>query len=71
MLTVPETIAALDVAALHKQSELDLLEAAATNFRSFQSAYVLFASLLTAKTGQPVAPNFPSIKAALESLPNA
>lgn len=70
-MTVQETINALDYTAEAKQVEADLLRAAAKNFRSFQAAYTLFAQLLTDKTGQPVSPNYNSIKAALESLPNA
>lgn len=69
-MTIVENLQALDEAAKAAKAELDLIEASATNLRSFVAAYGLFASILTAKTGKTVSPNFNAIKAALEGLPD-
>ena len=69
-MTIPETLTALDEAAAATRADLDLLEASATNLRAFASAYAVFASILSAKTGTHVPGNYNAIKAALEGLPD-
>lgn len=69
-MSIPETIEALDAATAKAEQEMILLAAAANNLRSFASAYAVFASILSAKTGTTVAGNYNAIKAALEGLPD-
>lgn len=70
-MTYQENLALLDAAVGDVQQDLDLLAASAANLRSFASAYAVFASILSSKTGTTVPPTYNGIKAALEGLPGA